>query len=458
MIHDKTHTSARPVSAGQAVAPARRVVFVCCDGLGRDWVTAALMPRLSEIARRSLWCAEHRAVFPSVTRVSAASIATGCHPRRHGLHGNRMGLFEADRIVVRDVGAPDFRTHMRRATGGTLRVPTLAERVAHAGGFIAFSNVSPGAAYFLDPEHFGFVYHRDGSFAPSSVPVEGADALTVTHDLAGDRAMTQRFCAEVLSDRRPALAVLWLANPDLTLHGAPLGSPDHLEALRATERSVCAVVETVERLRTSGDQILLLIGSDHGQETIGDCLDMEAWLARRGLDGALARGRIAVASQGTAALLYATAEARPGLLDALDAMRREPWAGEIIAEERLAELGHAAAGGVVAAVNMARRDGVNGYGVRGRRWTVAEPSKPAAIGNGQHGGWGSEETRPFLLLDGVGGPAGALTRPSSLVDIAPTILAFLGLPLGDLDGTPLCDFPRAPSGSRSARRTPAHPS
>jgi Type I phosphodiesterase / nucleotide pyrophosphatase len=447
-----TRTSAPPASPGQAVTPARRVVFVCCDGLGRDWVTAALMPRLHEIAGRSLWCAAHRAVFPSVTRVSAASIATGCFPRRHGLHGNRMGLFEANRIVVRDVGAPDFRTHMRRATGGTLRVPTLAERVAQAGGFIAFSNVSPGAAYFLDPEHFGFVYHRVGSFAPRGVPVADADALRVTHDLAGDRAMTQRFCAELLSDRRAAVAVLWLANPDLTLHGAPLGSPAHLEALRETERSVCAVVATVERLRAAGDEILLLIGSDHGQETIGDCLDMEAWLARRGLAGALARGRIAVASQGTAALLYATAEGRGELLDALEAMRREPWAGEIIGEERLAALGHAAGGGVVAAVDMARRDGVNAYGVRGLRWTVAEPSKPAAIGNGQHGGLGSDEVRPFLLLDGTDGPAGVLARPSSLVDIAPTILAFLGLPLGDLDGTPLCDFPR-----HSAPRTPAHP-
>ena len=120
----------------------RRAVFVCVDGLGRNWVTSALTPVLAEIARQSLWCAEHRAVFPSVTRVSAAAIATGCHPGRHGLHGNRMGLFEDGRIVVRDVGKPDFRDHMRRATGATLRVPILAGRVTAAGGFIAFPNVS----------------------------------------------------------------------------------------------------------------------------------------------------------------------------------------------------------------------------------------------------------------------------------------------------------------------------
>ena len=155
------------------MARSRRAVFVCCDGLGRDWVQSATTPVLHEIAGDSLWCAEHSAVFPSVTRVSAASVSTGCFPARHGLHGNRMGLIEGGRIVVRDVGHPDFRTHMRRATGGTLLVPSLAERVAGAGGFIAFSNVSPGAAYFLDPEHFGHVYHRAGSYAPGGGRIEG---------------------------------------------------------------------------------------------------------------------------------------------------------------------------------------------------------------------------------------------------------------------------------------------
>ena len=129
----------------------RRVVFVCCDGLGRRWVTPTRTPVLCEAANASLWCADHRAIFPSATRASAASVATGCRPRRHGLHGNRTGLIEDGRISVCDVGNPAFRTQMRAATGGTLRVPTLAERVAHTGGFVGFSNVSPGAAYFLDP-------------------------------------------------------------------------------------------------------------------------------------------------------------------------------------------------------------------------------------------------------------------------------------------------------------------
>ena len=415
----------------------RRVVFVCCDGLGRDWVDGALTPVLRQFAEESLWCADHHSVFPSVTRVSAASIATGCEPRRHGLHGNRMGLLEEGRIVVRDVGAPDFRDHMRRATGRTLHVPTLAERVVSVGGFIAFSNVSPGAAYFLDPENFGYVYHRAGSYGPGGRLIEGAAALNVSHDLAGDAFMTERFCAEVLTDRKPSVATLWLANPDLTLHGAPLGSPAHHRALLHTDGCVHQVIQTVRRLRAQGDEILLLIGSDHGQETIGASVDIDAWISSQGFQTLLAEGDIAVAGQGTAALLYATSKGRPALIRLLGRLREQPWVDQILADEALAQQGLAARDGLVAAVNMARLDEQNSYGVQGQRWTVSEPGKTSVTGDGQHGGWGADETRPFLIANHPDLHGSTVEHATSLLDIAPTILSFLGLPSDGTDGRAL---------------------
>ena len=347
-----------------------------------------------------------------------------------------MGLAENGKITVHDVGKPDFRDHMRIATGGTLRVPTLAERVTAAGGsFIAFSNVSPGAAYFLDPEHFGYVYHRAGSYGPGGARIAGSDALEVSHDLAGDAAMTRRFRDEVLLERRPALAVLWLANPDHTLHGAPLGSPAHRNALCGAEECVLEIVRTVDRLRQEGEEILLLIGSDHGQETIGASVDLEAWLSEQGVGAFLTSKDIAVATQGTSALLYATTAGRLPLLRILDRLRREPWADGVLAEDQLSERGLAPEGDLVAVVNMARGEDANEHGVPGWRWVVAEPDKPVPIGCGQHGGWGPDETQPFLILNRADGSSGTAGRPTSLQDIAPTLLGYLGLPTEGMDGS-----------------------
>lgn len=411
----------------------RRAVLLCCDGLGRNWIGPDRTPVLHELRARSLWCDAHSAVFPSVTRASAASVTTGCHSARHGLHGNRMGLFEGKRIVVRDVGAPDFRDHMRRANGRTLLVPSLAERVKRHGGFIAFSNVSPGAAFFLDPDAHGHVYHRSGSHAPGG---EALPALPVTHDAAGDWAMTERFCGEVLRERKPAIAAMWICDPDHTLHGVPLGSPAHQEALDGAERCVREVVRTVEELRQQGEDILLLVGSDHGQETIGDFVSIEDWLTAQGLGAQLQAGDVAVAGQGTSALLYATERGRAALLGVLDAMRREPWADGVVEGEAMRERGFAPAGGVVAAVNMGRLPDANPHGVPGKRWVAAEPGKPVPVGSGQHGGWGPDEMRPFLMVND-GRTTGVRHQPSSLVDIAPTIMRFLGLPVVGFDGKPL---------------------
>jgi hypothetical protein len=117
-------------------------------------------------------------------------------------------------------------------TGRSLAVPTLAQGLATVGGAIIFSNVSPGAAYAHDPDGYGYVYHRAGSFGPGRVPVPDSEELRVQPDLNGDRMMRERFIREVLFERRPAFGVLWLGDPDATQHNYPLDSANNFEALK----------------------------------------------------------------------------------------------------------------------------------------------------------------------------------------------------------------------------------
>src|SRR5215468_8966843 len=193
----------------------RRVVVVVLDGLRRDLIDAARTPALARFAERAQSFAAHRSVFPSATRVVSASMATGCVPARHELQGNTLALMEHGRLVYHDAGHPEFLQHKRRVTGRSLAVPTLAERLAPHGGAIVYNNVSPGAAYAHDPDGFGHVYHRAGSFGPGRIPL---DPLPIELDAAGDRALTERFVADALGERQPPLAVLWLGEPDHIQH------------------------------------------------------------------------------------------------------------------------------------------------------------------------------------------------------------------------------------------------
>jgi predicted AlkP superfamily pyrophosphatase or phosphodiesterase len=417
----------------------RRAALVICDGLRRDFIGPELTPNLHalRVANRSF--DNHRSVFPSVTRSSSASIATGCHPARHGLHGNTMALYEDGTLAVHNVGESGFVERLRRVRGRTLRTPTLAERLRHDGGAIVFSNVSPGAAHFQDPDGHGHVYHRTGSLGPGRNAVPADDRLVVTHDAAGDRAMTERFCDEVLRNRRPALAVMWLCEPDHTQHETQLGSPAHLEVIRAADRCIGEVVAAVEALRAQGEELLLLVGSDHGHETTRRVIPVERLLYEAGFKRALDSDDIVLASQGTSALLYFNDDATGRVADVAGFLRAQDWAGEVLVDEALAHVGLRAEHGLRIALSMAKADGPNEHGVAGISDIATRfEANPAKVGLGQHGGLGTFEQQPFLIASGGGFRAQSrMSEPSAIVDIAPTILRYLGLPAEGMDGRAL---------------------
>jgi hypothetical protein len=417
----------------------RRTVLVTLDGLRRDQITPETTPNLMAFSRQAENFADYRTVFPSCTRVVSASIATGCFPARHELQGNSMVLVENGVLVPHDAGRPDFLQHKRKVTGRSLAVPTLAERLSTSGGAMVFSNVSPGAAYAHDPDGYGHVYHRAGSFGPGRVPVAEAGELRVQPDLTGDRMMTERFIREVLFERRPALGVLWLGDPDATQHNHPLGSAEYLEALKQSDLRAREVMEAVQIRRAAGDDILLIIGSDHGHQTVTGVIDIEHDLVAAGLKESELSRDIVLSSNGTSALIYVhpdCADRIPALGAHLD---RADWAGRVVPAGDLHLIGQAAHQHLAFAVSMRSSDEPNAHGVRGTS-LVAKPASGKAdrLGCGQHGGFGAYEQMPFLMISGNGFlPASVRRSKSSVVDIAPTIMAHLEQPADGTDGKAL---------------------
>ena len=422
----------------------KRVVLVILDGLRRDLVTAATTPSLAAFRTRAQEFRAHRSVFPSATRVVSASIATGCHPARHGLQGNSVALLEGGVFVRHDAGERDFLQHKRRVTGTSLAVPTVTERVERHGGAITFSNASPGAAYAHDPDGHGFLYNRAGSFGPGRVPVPERDELRVTGDLAGDEAMTERFITEVLVERRPAVAVLWLHEPDHLQHETALGSPRHLDAVRQADSHAARVIAAIDRLRRAGDDVLFIVGTDHGHQSVTGVVDIEAELVAAGLKESATSGDVVSVSSGTSALVYVHPEHRARILGLGDFLMSAEWAGAVFPPDRLPEVGQAPLGGLAFAVSMRAEDRPNAYGIRGLSLeAVPLPGKSGHLGFGQHGGLGAYEQAPFLMIEGAGFEAGAShPGPTAVVDIAPTALRHLDLPVADMDGRPLQHAPR----------------
>lgn len=403
----------------------RRAVIVVCDSLRADMLSPAATPHLCALREAGLEFTRARGVFPSTTRTSAASMATGCLPAQHGLLGNTMVLDEGQGLTCFSVGAPDFFDRLRRATGRALRRPTLAERLAGHGGTAVYSNVSPGAAYAHDPEGHGHVYHRSGSYGPGRRPL--AQGLEVKSGSEGDAHMTRRFCDEALAADGPALAVLWLSEPDHTAHREPLGSPAHLAAMAAADACVGQVVESVRALEAQGVEVLLIACSDHGMETVRRKIDLQALLLEAGLKAAPDSGDVVVAPNGSAALLYFAPETRDRIEATARWLREQDFCGQVFQGAGLAEVGLPQDGALGLALALRCTEEANAFGIRGLSDTVLSPfSSESRVGHAQHGGLGPHEQRPFLLLHGAGLPAGRRDAAASLIDIAPTVLHHLG--------------------------------
>ena len=418
----------------------RRAVLLVLDGLRRDMIGETTTPTLVQHAAGAETFAAHRSVFPSATRVVSSSIATGCHPARHEMAGNSLVLIEDGRLVAHDAGHPGFLQHKRKITGRSLASPTLAERVKAHGGAVIYSNVSPGAAYAHDPDGHGTVYNRAGSFGPGRVPVTGWNADRVTADSKGDRALADHFIENaLLGPTKPALAVLWLGEPDLSSHAYPLGSKNHLAAIGAADDVAGLVIEAAASARNRGDELLLLVASDHGHQTVRGVIDVNAELVAAGLKASADSGDVVSVSNGTSALVYVHPE-HGGRIEAIGAfLRQRHWAGDVIGADRLAEIGQTARHGLAFAVPMASTDEPNAHGIRGLSYAAKpEAGKPDRMGCGQHGGLATYEQSPFLMIAGEGfRPGGRRDAATSAIDLAPTILAHLGLAHEPLDGRAL---------------------
>jgi arylsulfatase A-like enzyme len=426
-----------------------RSILIMCDSLRRDLLTQAHAPNLFSLKKRACNFTNARGVFPSTTRTSSACIATGCLPARHGVLGNTVILNEPDGLRCRSVGDPLFRDHLLRATGRTLKMPTLAQRLArhaengehqHRGGALIMSNVSAGAAYFFDPDGYGEVYHRSGSYGPGRTPIIGDAALNIHSGRDGDNIMTERFFRRLLGTDAPVIATLWLSEPDHSGHGNALGSPAHLQGIANADRCVAQVLDAVQTLRARGENILLIAASDHGMETVQAQVPVNDLLVAAGLKDSRDSREVVLAPNGSAFVLGIATHAQERIPRIETWLREQEWCGAIFHGAALSELGLPVGDPCCAmAVTMGHRAQTNQHGVGGSSWIVEDPEDPKNyLGCGQHGGLGPNEQSPFLIIDGGGFPVGVQTAaPVSLIDFAPTMLRHLGLPADGMDGAAL---------------------
>src|SRR5262245_55714118 len=109
-----------------------RVLIAAFDGLQPAQVSPEHTPIIHRLARGGVTFARHHAVFPTVTRVNAASMVTGRHPGGHGLLGNTLVVPDWNPHQAIPALAPELGA-IAAATGRVLLAPTLGEMLHPRG-------------------------------------------------------------------------------------------------------------------------------------------------------------------------------------------------------------------------------------------------------------------------------------------------------------------------------------
>jgi arylsulfatase A-like enzyme len=442
-----------------------RVLIAAFDGLQPSQIHPDRTPTIHRLATDGVTFARHHAVFPTVTRVNAASMVTGRHPGGHGLLGNTLVVPDWDPHRAIPALAPELRA-IADATGRVLLAPTLGEMLRPHG--LRFGTVvggSSGNAYVQHPEATrvgGAVLHPEFTLpADHHAPMVarcGAWPPKRSPEIGRIRRVADVLLNYLLPEVDPDVALVWFPEPDTSQHAAGVGSPPAVEALTAADAQLGRILAELSRRGSEPDVIVV---SDHGYSTVARRIELEHVVRDAGFPAGAAPGGVTVAVNGGAALFYVR-DSDPRALERLTAwLATQPWTGALVAGRADGAALGLLPGDLLGVAGPRAADIILSFrwdaGRTASGFTGSVDSAEGAPGLGTHGSGSPHELRCVLIAHGPSFRQRVVSElPSGNVDIAPTVLRLLGVTAdGPFDGRPLiealddaADLPPAASAPR----------
>ena len=426
---------AAAVLRAQPVAPPHATLVIVVDGLRPDYVTPDVMPRLARLGGRGTVFTAHHSVFPTVTRVNAASLVTGTYPEAHGLLGNTIYIPAVNAARGLDTGVRENLEAVGRAEHRLLTTPSLGEILASAGKTLfAVGSGSSGAVFLLDHTvAAGAIVHQEFT-RPESLRARVRETLgpVPPHALpnaALNRRAVDAYLSIGLEARHPDLTLMWISDPDTTAHARGIGSAVTREALSLVDAEIGRIEDT---LQAKGllDRTNVIVTSDHGFSTHGGGFRLQA--AIEPFVHTLDDGSPDIVVAEGAVNLRVRDAARVAAIVA--ALQKNPMVGAIFTRGSgngaagavpgtlsfdVARWNHPRAGDILVSSNWTRD--VNDAGVAGKT------TDPGVAGHGSSSPYDIHNT---LIAAGPDFSEHAISDvPTGTVDLAPTILRLMRLPL-----------------------------
>ena len=439
---------------------AKHVVLIVWDGMRPDFVAEKYTPNLCKMAREGATFRNHHSIYPSLTNVNGAVLATGIYPGRSGLIGNNEFRPELDRTGPIDTAvAANIRKGDEISDGKYLAAPTIVELVQAAGQRSAVAGTK-WVTHLFDRARTRSSEPAQKSptlTAGAALPAEAQRALLDSlgafpgkefPNLAQDRWTTAALTESFWKEGVPAFSLLWLSDPDFTAHDTAPGSPTVLAAVQNSDALLGKVIDALEANHVR-DETDIFVVSDHGFSTVERAVDLPALLKAAGFkaakkfEGEPEPGSVLVVGNGGTAFFYVTGREEAVTRRLVEWLQQSDFAGVIFTRNTLegtfsladAHLDREGSPDVVMSFRWNEKP--NKFGVPGM--IVADWNR--AEGRGTHATLSRFDLHNTLVAAGPDFRRGYESElPSGNIDLAPTILRILGIAsAGRLDGRVLSE-------------------
>jgi hypothetical protein len=363
---------------GAAPSTSGRIFLIMVwDGLRPDLVSQRDTPNLFALEREGVWFAHQHSVFPTVTMVNAAVLATGGKPDHIGIFGDSMYLLpelgpwaaKAPSKLGTLLDSPiDLENSNYLAAlkgegfnGYLLGVEGVAQQILRDGGYVAIVG-KQGPTFLFDDEAdrrigpaSNYLFLADDLARPELSARAIAQKLPVRLGDLDSIGARDRWFAELVISRalpaaraaalkgHPALIVFWQHNPDLVQHIAGLGTQPALNALHQCDTNLAGIRRALARLGVAHRTDLMVV-SDHGFATIRISVSLSDLLVSAGIKKSSNSADIVVARNGGEDLVYLSSAAyvseearRATLARIVDFAEAQEWCGAIFSKKTAPE-------------------------------------------------------------------------------------------------------------------------
>ncbi|HXZ88034.1 MAG TPA: alkaline phosphatase family protein, partial [Candidatus Binataceae bacterium] len=329
----------RSYARGETRSKSRIVLLMVWDGLRPDLVNEQDTPNLYALENRGVRFEHHHSIFPTVTMVNAAGLATGGDAGTSGILGDVMyfaPVLDSNKIASIPGLAPaldepiDIENSQILAAldgpgafnGHLLGLEAIGSQVQSAGGYVAVIG-KRGPTFLFDgqaaPGASGsagnYLFVADDMAAPSAAAAALASAPAIDRKDPSSVGARDAWFAQLVTDRalpaakqaaadgHPAFVVFWQHNPDLIQHVAGLGTAPAIDALHQCDANLGRIESALSALGIA-DETDLMVVSDHGFATIRLEVSLGDLLVAAGIKKSAKSTDVVVAPNGGYDLVY----------------------------------------------------------------------------------------------------------------------------------------------------------